>query len=375
LLDNTSAILSKSRGPWTREKMRPLLAHERLVNKLRAYGIRGKLLNWISDFLMNRCHQVLVCGTKSCSLPVTSGIPQGSVLGPVLFIVYINDLPDVVTSTIKIFADDTKVYRVVESALDFGLLQRDLDNLIQWSQKWLLSFNLQKCKVIHFGFKNVNYAYKMDDTDLQSVVREKDLGVVVDNELKFSDHVRSVVAKANSRLGMIKRNFINLSPEVFIPLYKSLVRPILEYCSAAWNPMLLSDSYEIEKVQRRATRLIPGLSHFTYPTRLRILNLDSLKFRRRRADLILVFRVINGIDALEWSDFFEFSPVSKTRGHTLKLLKPRARLNVRKNFFTHRVVNDWNNLSPETISCSSLKSFKDALSKEWMNHPEKYYDL
>ena len=349
--------------------------HIRLINKLKSYGVKGKILNWVSDFLLNRSHQVVINGTKSCSLPVTSGIPQGSVLGPVLFIIYINDLPDVVASSIKIFADDTKIFRAIESAIDISFLQQDLDNLAQWSQKWQLPFNLQKCKIVHFGFNNDRHIYNMENTGLQLTNQERDLGVIVDNELKFSGHIRSAVAKANSRLGLIKRNFTNLSPEVFAPLYKSLVRPILEYCSTIWNPLLLTDGIEIEKVQRRATKLVPGISNFSYQNRLRYLNLDSLQFRRRRADLIQVFKIINGIDTLDRSNFFEFNQISITRGHRFKLLKPRARLNVRKNFFSHRVINDWNALSSKTISCSSINSFKEALSKEWLNHPDKYYDV
>lgn len=153
------------------------------------------------------------------------------------------------------------------------------------------------------------------------------------------------------------------------------MRPILEYCSSVWNPLLLTDGYAIEKVQRRASKLVYGISESSYPDRLRYLNLESLQFRRPRADLIQVFKIIQNIDGLDRSFFFSHDGSSVTRGHHLKIIKPRARLNLRKNVFSHRVINDWNGLSMETVSAPSINAFKSALSKEWIHHPERFYDV
>ena len=161
-----------------------------MLNKLQSYGIGGDILGCIKDFLSNRRQKVVINGTSSDWTPVTSGIPQGSVLGPVLFAIYINDLPDVVQNVAKLFADDTKVYSVVNNEDDQNNLQQDLDNLIQWSNTWLLKFNKSKCKHLHLG-PTTNTKYKMVENDISQVTEEKDLGIVIDDQLKFQHHIHN----------------------------------------------------------------------------------------------------------------------------------------------------------------------------------------
>ena len=348
--------------------------HRRLINKLKAYGIRNGLINWIQNFLMDRNQVVVINNETSQVRPVTSGIPQGSVLGPILFIIYINDLPDIVNSCVKIFADDTKIFRTIQSEQDHDMLQQDLINLLEWSNKWKLNFNIEKCKILHYGNRNPNFEYLMNQIILKEEFQEKDLGVTFDVSLKFSIHVKNIVSKANSRVGIIKRNFTCMEMEIFLPLYKALVRPLLEYCSCIWNPMLKSDAVEIEKVQRRATKLVPGIANLTYSERLRHLKLDSLSFRRRRMDIIQVFRIIKQIDKIDPDKFFEMNTLSRTRGHSLKIVKPRAAHNLRNNSFTLRVINDWNGLKESTVNCTTINSFKSHLALEWENHPERFLD-
>lgn len=347
--------------------------HHRLNLKMKSYGIGGNLLNWLTDFLDNRKQQVVIKDTFSDIKDVTSGIPQGSVLGPLLFIIYINDLPEAVNSEVQIFADDTKIFKAIETVADSLTMQEDLNNILEWSSKWQLPFNISKCKIIHFGKNNPEYEYTMTDNRLEKVDFEKDLGVTFDRNLKFSKHISLIVSKANSRLGMIKRNFDNLSIEVFLPLYKSLVRPLLEYCSSIWNPTLKMEYDEIEKVQRRATKLVTNLKNLSYQDRMRYLKLDSLAFRRRRCDIIQVFKIFKGIDKLNQQEFFTLND-RPTRGHSLKISKPRANSSLRQNSFSFRIVNDWNSLSESTVTCTSVNSFKSALSKEWRDHPERYLE-
>ena len=183
---------------------------------------------------------------KSSWTPVRSGIPQGSVLGPVLFIIFINDLPNLITSYTRIFADDTKIFRAIESMDDTTALQEDLMKLATWSSKWQLPFNESKCKVIHFGRKNPHHNYNMNNVQLEAETEEKDLGVTFDPDLKFGPHIRNIISKANSRVGLIKNTFEELQPTNFKILYKSLIRPILEYCSSVWYPILVKDMKEIE---------------------------------------------------------------------------------------------------------------------------------
>jgi hypothetical protein len=348
--------------------------HVRLCKKVESFGILGQLLAWITNFLQDRSQSVVINTSKSNPKTVSSGIPQGSVLGPLLFIIFINDLPSQIDSTIKIFADDTKIFRAICNSNDSATLQDDLNKLINWSQNWLLPFNTKKCIAIHYGHNNPNNNYSLNNDTLNIVDTEKDLGVTFDNQLKFSPHIRNIVAKANSRVGLIRRNFSTLSPQIFLPLYKTLCRPLLEYASCIWNPTSVSDINEIEKVQRRATKFVVGNFDLPYSDRLKRLNLDSLKFRRRRYDIIQVFRIVNGFDNLKVDDFFDFHDGPNTRGHPLKLKKPRARGNSRLHSFSHRIINDWNNLSNTTVSKTSINAFKTALKSEWANHPDRYLD-
>ena len=344
--------------------------HKRLINKIRAYGINGNLLNWLENFLENRRQKVIVNNNMSDEKIVLSGIPQGSVLGPVLFIIYINDLPEEISSNIKIFADDTKIFKALEIQSDKDQLQNDLDKLIEWSNKWQLPFNVTKCKVMHYGNNNPNNQYIMNNISLEETPTEKDLGVTFDQNLKFSTHIKNIVSKANSRLGIIKRNFSKLTPETLLPLYKTLVRPLLEYCCNIWNPQLKCDFNEIERIQRRATRLILPIMHKSYKERLKILNLDSLAFRRRRSDMIQVYKIFHKFDNLNVEDFFEVN-TQATRGHNYKIAKPRSLRNIRLNSFAIRTINDWNSLKYDTVNSLSINSFKSALHREWKDHPDR----
>ena len=348
--------------------------HERLLKKLEAYGIKGKLHGWIRDFLTNRTQAVKINNDTSRPLPVKSGIPQGSVLGPILFIIYINDLPDSINSYLKIFADDTKIFRTIESMTDKGELDSDLNKIIEWSERWQLPFNVDKCKIIHYGTQNPYHCYTMNNAQIKADTQEKDLGVLFDDKLKFTPHINQIVAKANSRLGIIRHTFTNLTAKTLLPLYKTLVRPILEYAVAIWRPYYKKDTDIVERVQRRATKLVKEIKHLTYPERLKYLRLDSILFRQRRNDMLQVFRIIKKIDNLDKTTFFTPNTNISTRGHSAKLAKPRASTNFRLNSFSHRIINDWNSLGPATVSCKTLNSFKNALQAEWYNHPDRYLE-
>ena len=344
--------------------------HERLLNKLHAYGIRGNLLKWIRDFLSDRRQRVVIGNEKSGWRPVTSGIPQGSVLGPILFTIFINDMPKAVDSLIKFFADDAKIFKAIESFDDINSIQQDIHNLLHWSIKWQLPLNIAKCKVLHYGKDNPHHSYTMGNQPLLEDSIEKDVGVTFDLHLTFKDHIRSMVSKANSRIGLIKRSFVSLNIENFKLLYKSLVRPILEYCSSIWHPQYKYLALEIEKVQRRATKLISSLKDLDYSERLRRLNLTTLAYRRKRTDVIQVFRLFKGFDKIDVSQFFKIN--TSNRGHRFKIEKKSCKTNIRANAFSHRVFEDWNNLPVEVVDSKTINAFKTGLEKHWKNDPLKY---
>ena len=197
-------------------------------------------------------------------------------------------MPEVVKSYMKLFADDSKIFKAIESVQDINIIQEDIIKLLQWSNVWQLPLNLDKCKGIHYGKKNPCHTYKIGNQDLMIDSEEKDVGVLFDNTLSFKAHIKSMTAKANQRVGLIKRSFTRLDKNSFKILYKSLVRPILEYCSVIWFPLHKAEALEIEKVQRRATKLIPELKEKSYSDRLKALNLTTLAYRRQRTDIIQV---------------------------------------------------------------------------------------
>ena len=174
--------------------------------------------------------------------------------------------------------------------------------------------------------------------------------------------------------GIIKRSFSCLNKRNFLLLCKSLVRPILEYCSSIWFPLYKGDANEIEKVQRRATKIVPSLSNLEYPQRLRALNLTTLHYRRKRTDILQVYRLIHQIDKVDINQFFTFND-NPTRGHAWKLVKPRCNTKIRANSFSHRVINDWNALPDKVVEKDSLNAFKNALEKHWSKDPLKYNEL
>ena len=336
--------------------------HNKLLCKLKGLGIKGGLLKWIGDWLDSRKQRVVLGGSVSSWKSVSSGVPQGSVLGPLLFVAYINDLDDCIgSSSVKKFADDTKVYREICTKDDAAHFQRDLDNIFNWSKDWGMFFNVDKCKVMHVGYGNASYPYNINGRNLQVVEREKDLGVYLDSSMKPSKQCSEAARKGNWILGLIRRHFKFLHKDVVVRLYKQMVRPHLEYAIQAWNPFLSRDKFILEQVQRRATRLISSISDLPYEQRLVQLGLTTLELRRLRGDLIQVFKIVHGFDKLVFDDFFTLSHNTRTRGHGLKLHIHRSRLDVRKYFFSRRVVQEWNTLPAEVVYSSSVNAFKNGI--------------
>ena len=339
--------------------------HERLLIKLRSYGITGNVHQWIQSFLENRKQCVVLEGVKSGWEKVLSGIPQGSVLGPVLFICYVNDLPDYVKSKVFLFADDTKLCNKVPDP--DNTLQKDLDSLQVWSDKWQLRFNATKCKVMHLGNQQDPVTYYMQSSEtaveLEEISIEKDLGVNVDRDLNFTEHVHAQTVKANRLLCLIRRSFTYLDEESLPLLYMSIVRPHLEYGNVAWCPKFKKETDMLEGVQRRATRMIPSLKGKTYEERLQILKLPSLYYRRARGDMIECYKYLTGIYQVD-NSFLELDK-SATRGHMYKLKKLAAQKSCRAKFFSRRVTNAWNRLPDHVVQAPTLNSFKNRLDKVW----------
>ena len=329
--------------------------HRRLLKKLEGYGIKGNMLAIIGNFLTNRKFRVRVGSTFSDWFKVTSGVPQGTVLGPLLFLLFINDLPCGLQSFVSLFADDLKL---VTSADKHNIAQEDIDKLNKWEQDWLLRFNVKdgKCKVLHVGKNNPKNAYFMNSVQLPAVEDEKDLGVLTSRDLHWNSCIEKAVSKAKSTIGWITRSLICRNKFVMINVYKSLVRPHIEYAVQVWNPPA-SHGYwklilQLEEVQRSFTRLIDGIGILPYSERLMILQLTTLLERRMRGDLIETFKITTG-KVSYGKDLFRIS-----RSGT-KILKDKRGDGILSN----RVANYWNKIPAEVKEASSVDAFKARLEQ------------
>ncbi len=352
--------------------------HQRLLHKLKSYGLGQNIVDWMGSFLLGRKQQVCVNGANSEWKSVTSGIPQGSVLGPLLFVLYINDMPDNITSSIFLFADDTKIFANSSNPQNTAILQEDLGKLLQWSKTWLLKFHPQKCRVLDINTHDRKHNdYYLDDVQLEHSTCEKDLGIFVDNKLKFDTHIGTKVNKANKILGAIRRAFSYLDKNNFLRLYTSLVRPHLEYGNPVWSPQYTKDIITIENVQRRATKMIPDIRDKPYQDRLKYLNLPTLAYRRTRGDMVETYKILNNKYDNRVSDILCLhSSITdnqqRVRGHSKKLYKRKHNNNKRKHYFGYRVVSPWNSLPESVVSAPSTKAFEKRLDRFWATQNLKF---
>ena len=350
-----------------------VVCHVILLQKLLELGIDGNILNWISSFLTNRTMQVKVANSFSRSARVTSGVPQGSVLGPILFLIYINHVVSGLNCYYKIFADDIKLYlgftpsSCTSSQYEF---QHCINKLVSTSRSWGLSMSPHKCVAIRFSPKSCSEPftgpspYLINDRPIEFVEAHADLGVVVDRSLKFHAHVKKAVAIAGGLTTNILSSTLCRDASFLMNIYTSHVRPKLEYGSSLWNVRYIGDLQLLERVQRRWTRAVEGLSDLSYNDRLRRLDLFSFQGRLLRADLVLVWKIIHGHCGINPETLFTFLSDTATRGHPYKLYVQRANLEIRRRFFSLRVVTAWNSLTAETVCAESLDTFKRLLHRD-----------
>ena len=343
-----------------------VLSHAVLLDKAEAIGFSPQVLGWVRAFLSNRVMQVSVGGVSSNPRAVQSGVPQGSVLGPLLFIMYVNSLGFDFCCEWYSFADDLKLF-VSKSRQSTGSvevsLQQDLDNLYRIATSWNLKLNPNKCVLIRFGSslyrEGDDSGYNLGGTSLKLVRTHRDLGVLIDSSLRFHPHIAETIRKSSGLANQLLRSTVCRSPNFMITLFISHIRPILDYCSTVWNLGYLGDVRKLESVQRRWTANVSGLEGLDYPTRLRRLNLFSIKGRHKRSDLIKVWKAFRSdVDII---GLFEREFHTSTRGHSYKLSVPLCHSEGLRRFFNARTVQEWNTLPATVVEALTLTTFKARL--------------
>ena len=305
-----------------------------------------------------------------------SGVPQGSVLGGPLFDVYIDDIDLIILiAFLRKFADDTKLAMLIKSRQDADRFQEEINNLYKWAQDWAMEFNIEKCKVMHVGRSNPGYKYNMNGVELGVTEEERDLGVWMESSLKPSLQCTKAASNANRILGLILKSFHYRTKQSLIPLYKSLVRPKMEFGVAAWSPYYERDIERLEKVQKRLIRSLSNVRGETYEEKLDDAGLTTLKERRRRGDMIEAFKTLTGINNVERASWFQIAENDNQRPSTRTnttveggkaenrpsvLVRERAKTDVRNNCFRLRAGRAWNELPDNVRQAKSTNAFKSA---------------
>ena len=341
------------------------VCHSKLIYKLSCLGVGGSLLAVLTSYLDNRTQQVKIQNALSKSVFIKSGVPQGSVLGPVLFVIYINELGKLFPEPIKskYFADDAKMYSQITSNADLNNFQGSLDMLSTWANSWQLSISVNKCCTMDITCNNriisdSNVCNSVDDIKINNVQQIRDLGVIVDSKLKFTAHIAKIVSTAKQRTALLYRAFLTREQKFLIIAYKSYILPLVEYCSPIWSPNSVGDILLLESVQRSFTKRIPGLENMSYDARLKALNMITLERRRLHFDLIFCFKLLKGLIGGVPENYGLVLSTRKSRVNSFKLVINNPRIDARKYFFSSRICEPWNSLPDSVVLLNNVNSFK-----------------
>lgn len=342
--------------------------HKSLIWKLENEGgLRGRTLRWMDDYLQGREMRTIIKDSKSSWRPVTSGVPQGSVLAPIMFQIYVNDMTRNLNCYVNLFADDAKIMKIIKNESDCKELQTDIDRILAWSRRWQLKFSAKKCHVLEFG-KSKNrplWTYKMGGETIIKSREEKDLGVMIQDTLSPERHIKGIFGSTYNLLTNIRIAFSYMDKEMMKNIITSMVRPKLEYAAVVWAPHKKKDIRKLERIQRVATKMVPELKDLCYEERLERIGLPTLQERRVRGDLITMFKLANKMEKVDRTDLIPQPTEGErcTRGHRRKIKKTRCLSDIKKYSFPHRTIDIWNDLKEEVVMAKNVHMFKDKLDK------------
>ena len=344
--------------------------HKGLILKLRAYGIKGNLLNWIQSFLLGRTQTVIVEGSESTQIAVKSGVPQGTVLGPLLFLIYINDIDKCLTNgtKLRLFADDSFLYRTINNQNDVQILQNDLNSLQQWESKWKMEFHPDKCQVLRITnkLKPIKSNYQIHSIDLQETNHAKYLGIVIDSKLNWSEQNITVCNKANSILGFLKRNTQNCPKQIKEKCYNTLVKPILNYGCSVWDPHHSNQIQNLEKVQKNAARYVTNNYSFlpgSTQNNMNELRWQTLAEQRAKSKLITLYKGLNNLIEIPTDHFKANVNKRHTRqSGNQKLTIPHSKIDSHFHSFFPSTIRLWNGLPNCTKLINNIEAFKTIIN-------------
>ncbi|KAK3092504.1 hypothetical protein FSP39_003753 [Pinctada imbricata] len=351
-----------------------------LIHKLNAYGFKGEILKWISSYLTNRSQQVILNQCSSTIGRPTAGVPQGSVLGPLFFLVFINDLPDAIEGLSRLYADDTSVSH---SSSSLSEIERntnlDMTNITKWSKDWLVEFNPAKTKVLVFGADDnelENLTFIFDNIPINPVHSHKHLGITFDNNGKWTSHIDDIVTKVSKLIAVFRKIKYKLNRNTLNKMYLTFIRPHLEYACEVWDNITINDSNRLEKLQNEAARIVTGLPKYCSLNSLYSeLSWETLKKRREKQKLGIMYKIKNGLVPDYLSDILppevhENTPYNLRNSHNIQQLN--TRLNLYKNSFFPATIKLWNDLPLDTRNSTSINTFKRKLYTNIYLPPKHY---
>ncbi|MCG7875845.1 MAG: reverse transcriptase family protein, partial [Candidatus Thiodiazotropha endolucinida] len=342
------------------------VAHRRLLHKIQHYGITGRTNMWIKSWLCNRQQRVVLDGSASTDSPVLSGVPQGTVLGPLMFLLYVNDIGAKVSpqTTIKLFADDCLLYRTINSAADERQLQEDLDTMIEWSNTWLMRFNAAKCHLLKITRQRMYLPtkYNINGSQLQEVSHHPYLGVELSSDLTWKNHISNITSKAHRILNLLRRHLYGCNQDVKNRAFTTLVQPHLEYSSSVWDPYFKQDILALEKVRRKGARFVTGIYSYRERVTPMLDDLDwpPLQHRRKIKRLTAFYKATNNLSPVIIPDYVTTSS-NRTRTHDLAYIQLQTNYEQYKNSFLPRTIRDWNALPPDLVHAASVDEFTSRL--------------
>jgi hypothetical protein len=346
--------------------------HRGLIYKLEQAGIKGKLLDWISNYLNSRLQRVVLPGVESELSNIAAGVPQGSILGPLLFLVYINDIVSDIGSDINLFADDTSLYLVVNCPRDAAnKLQLDINKISDWADKWLVTFNPAKSESLVISrklYKHPHPPVAMSGSNISPVNSHKHLGLFFSSNGSWHQHIEYIKEKAWTRINILRRLKMKIDRKSLEIIYVSFIRPILEYADVTWDNCTKYEKDDLDLIQNEAARLVTGCTKLVSIKDLYLeCGWESLNERRRKHKLILFFKMFKGLTP-EYLSSLVPSKVGQSLGYSLRNnddLRPiPARTALYSRSFLPTVVKEWNSLPAEAKQLETVASFKTFLNKD-----------